>query len=111
MEKAKVDMFIGMNAENFNPQDLMVIKEQLQKLDDEKFYLIQGIELQKPSTIFLIAILFGLERFWLDDMGKGILKVLTGYGCFIWYLADITTAKARAKKYNFKKFTQAIAFV
>jgi hypothetical protein len=83
MEKSKVDMYIGLNAENFNPQDLMVIKDKLEKMDDDKFYLIQGVELQKPSTIFLIAILLGWERFWLDDVGLGILKIVTFYGCLI----------------------------
>ena len=35
MEKSKVDMYIGLNAENFNPQDLMVIKDKLEKMDEE----------------------------------------------------------------------------
>ena len=80
MEKSKVDMYIGLNAESFKPQDLMVIKDKLEKMDDDKFYLIQGIELQKPSTIFLIAIILGWERFWLGDVGLGILKIVTFYG-------------------------------
>lgn len=111
MEKSKVDMFIGMNAENFNPQDLMVIKEKLEKMDDDKFYLIQGTEFQKPSTIMLIAILLGWERFWLDDVGLGIVKIITCYGCLIWWIVDIFSAKERTKKYNFKKFTQKLSFV
>lgn len=111
MEKSKVDMFIGLNAENFAPQDLMTIKAKLEQLDDDKFYLIQGAEYQKPSTIFLIAILLGWERFWLDDIAMGILKIITCYGCFIWWLVDIFSAKDRTKKYNFKKFTQAVSLV
>lgn len=111
MEKQKVDMFIGMNAENFTPQDLMIIKEKLEKMEDDKLFLIQGTEFQKPSTIFLIAILLGWERFWLDDVGLGIVKIITFYGCFIWWLVDIFSAKERAKKYNFKKFTQATSFM
>lgn len=111
MEKQKVDMFIGMNAENFTPQDLMIIKEKLEKMDDDKLFVLQGIEFQKPSTIFLIAILLGWERFWLDDTALGILKLITFYGCFVWWLVDIFSAKDRAKKYNFKKFTQATSFM
>jgi hypothetical protein len=111
MEKQKVDMFIGMNAENFTPQDLMIIKEKLEKMEDDKLFLLQGTEFQKPSTIFLIAILFGLERFWLDDVGLGIVKIVTFNGCLIWWLVDIFSAKERAKKYNFKKFTQATSFM
>lgn len=106
MEQQKVDMFIGLNHENFNPQDLTAIKQKLEEMDDSKFYLIQGITFQKPSTILLIAILLGWERFWLDDVGLGILKILTCYGCGIWWLIDIFTATDRAKKYNYKKFME-----
>jgi len=111
MEKSKIDIFIGMNAENFEPQDLMAIKDKLEKMEDDKFLIIQGAEFQKPSTIFLIAILLGWERFWLDDVVLGIVKVITFYGCFIWWLVDIFSAKERAKKYNFKKFVQLSSFI
>ena len=107
MEQQKVDMFIGLNNEYFNPQNLTVIKQQLEQMDDSKFYLIQGITFQKPTTILLIAILLGWERFWLDDIGLGILKVLTAYGCGIWWIVDIFSAKNRAQKYNYKRFTEA----
>ena len=111
MEKAKIDMFIGMNSENFEPQDLMAIRDKLEKIDDAKFLVIQGAEFQKPSTIFLIALLLGWERFWLDDMALGILKIVTCYGCFIWWIVDVFSAKERAKKYNFKKFVQLSSFI
>ena len=111
MEKSKVDMFVGMNVENFNPQDLMVVKETLEKLDDDKFFMIQGTEFQKPSTILIIAILLGWERFWLDDVALGVVKIFTAYGCGIWWLIDIFSAKERARKYNFRKFTNLTSFV
>ena len=100
-------MFIGLNHENFNPQDLVAVKQKLEQMDDSKFYLIQGTEFQKPSIILLIAVLFGIERFFLDDIGMGILKVITGWGCGIWWLVDIFSAKDRAKRYNYKKFLTA----
>lgn len=109
MENSKVDMYVGLNSENFYPHDLKTIKEKLEKMEDDKFYLVQGVELQKPSTIFLIAILLGWERFWLDDVGMGILKIVTCYGCLIWWLVDIISAKERAKKYNYKKISQILA--
>jgi hypothetical protein len=106
MEQNKVDMFVGMNVENFNQQDLMLIKQKLEQMDDSKFFLVQGAEFQKPSTILLIAIILGWERFWLNDVGLGILKLVTCYGCMIWWLVDIFSAKARAQKYNYNKFNQ-----
>jgi hypothetical protein len=111
MEQQKVDMFVGLNNENFTPQDLMTIKQKLEQMDDSKFFMIQGTTFQKPTTILLIAILLGWERFWLDDIGLGILKIITFYGCLIWWIVDIFTAKDRAQKYNFKKFTQVSLLV
>jgi hypothetical protein len=109
MEKSKVDIFIGLNAENFNPHDLMIIKEKLEIMDDDKFYLVNSIELQKPSTILLIAIILGWERFWLNDVALGVLKIITFYGCLIWWFVDIFSAKNRAKKYNFSKISQVLS--
>lgn len=108
MEKEKIDMFLGLNAENFEPQDLTIIKEKLEKIDDSKFYLVQSVSFQKPSTIFIIALVFGCERFLLDEIGMGILKLLTCYGCGLWWLIDLFTAKSRAKKYNFKKLNEIL---
>jgi len=111
MEKSKVDMFLSINSGNFKPTDLMMIKEKLEKLEDDKFYLIQGLQFQKPDTIFLIAILLGWERFWLNDVALGIIKVITCYGCMVWWLVDIFSAKERTYKYNLQQINQALAFV
>jgi hypothetical protein len=111
MEKSKVDMFMTMNASNFQATDLNLIKERLEKMDDDKYYLIQNLQFQKPDTIFLIAILLGWERFWLNDIALGVVKLVTLYGCFIWWLVDIFSAKNRAMKYNLNIFNQATSFL
>jgi len=79
------------------------MKQKLEQLDDSMFFSIQSIPFEDPTTILLIAFL-GLERFWLDKIGLGILKIITFGGCGIWWLVDIFTAKNRTKKYNFKQF-------
>jgi hypothetical protein len=111
MEKSKVDMFVGMNIENFNPQDIVMIREKLEKMDDDKFFILQGTEFQKPSTIFLISILLGWDRFWLDDIALAILKLVTLNGCMIWWVVDFISAKKRAKAYNLKKFVEVTSYI
>jgi len=111
MEKSKIDMFMAINATNFQSHELIIIKEKLEKMDDEKYFLIQSIQFQKPDTIFLIAIFFGLERFFLEDTTMGILKFVTCYGCFIWWIADIFSAKERTYKYNFEKLNRTLSLI
>ena len=108
MEKSKVDMFVGMHVEHFLPQDLAQIRYWLENMDDGKYFFVQGIEFQKPSTMLFIAILLGWERFWLNDIFLGILKLITLGGCFVWWFIDIFTVNRRTKRYNFRKFKQMV---
>ena len=75
MEKSKVDMFLVLNSGYFRPMDLPMIKSRLEALDDDKFYLVQSMQFQKPDTIFIIALLLGWERFFLNDVVMGVLKL------------------------------------
>jgi TM2 domain-containing membrane protein YozV len=68
------------------------------ELDDE--------EPRSPHN-FIAAILlcfffgvFGIHRFYVGKIGTGILMLLTGGGCGIWYIVDfvlIATSKFRDK--------------
>jgi hypothetical protein len=109
--ESQVNVWFSMNAEKFRPEDVLVIKMKLEKMDANQFMIVQSASFVKPSTIFLIAILLGWERFWLEDTVLGVLKVCTCYGCFLWWLIDIFSAKKRAKEYNFKKFTKMTMFI
>lgn len=91
MEKSKVDMFVMAHA--------------------DKFAFVQSADLNSPSTILLIAIILGWERFWLDDIALGLLKILTCFGCGIWWIIDIITAKERTFSYNYKKMMEIFARV
>ena len=107
MNSNQVNMWLSMNADKFNQQDLGPIRRTLEAIPDDQMMLVQNIEFRKPSTIFLIAFLLGWERFLLDNILLGILKVLTCYGCGIWWLVDVISAKNRARIYNYQQFQKA----
>lgn len=108
MDANKINTFLAINAENFSPIQLQTIKEKLEQLDDDKLLLISSLSYQKPSTMLLISILLGWERFWMEDITLGLIKILTAYGCGIWWIADMFTAKKRAQKYNFEKLMNVL---
>jgi TM2 domain-containing membrane protein YozV len=104
MDSNQINIWLSVNVEKFNSADLPAIKAVLEQMDNNQLMFLQNADFKKPSTIFLIAFFLGWERFFLNDVGLGIVKVITGYGCGIWWLIDIFSAKARARKYNFKQF-------
>lgn len=108
IDQSRINVFIGQHSENFEPSDLDTIKKKLETMDESKFLIVSGQKYVEPNTILIIAIILGWERFWMDDIALGILKVLTGYGCLVWWIIDIFSAKSRAKKYNFNKFMKVV---
>lgn len=111
IDKSQVDFFIATNASKFEPSALMAVRDSLEKMDDDQFMIIQATEFRDPTVILLIAIFLGWERFFLDDVGLGILKILTCYGFGIWGIIDMFTAIGRAKAYNYNKFVQVTSLM
>jgi hypothetical protein len=111
MDTNQVNIWLSLNAANFATEALPAVKSKLEQIDKSQMMYLQTAEYKKPSTIFLIALFLGWERFFLDDIGLGVVKVITCYGCGIWWLIDIFTAKNRARKYNFRQFQQATAMI
>ncbi len=108
MKQELIQGFLIKNGDCFDPIMAQTIQQELTTVDDSKAALFLGLSLQKPTVVLIIAIFFGIDRFFLDEIGLGILKVLTCYGCGIWWLIDIFTAKKRTVDYNYKKFNEVL---
>ena len=77
-------------------------------MDDSKSALLLTMNLQNPTIMLVVAIILGWERFFLDDIGLGILKVLTLYGLGLWWLIDLFSVQRRTYEYNYKKFNEVL---
>lgn len=108
MRQELIQSFLMKNGECFETFRLPEIQKRLEAVDDSSSGVVLGLSLQKPTIILIIAILLGWERFFLDDIALGIVKIITCYGCGIWWLIDIFTAKKRTYDYNYKKLNEAL---
>lgn len=106
MKPELVQAFLMKNGECFDTMVVQDIQNKLADLDDTKGALLMSLNLQNPTVMLIIAIVLGWERFFLDDIGLGIVKVITCYGCGIWWLVDIFSAQRRTHEYNYKKFNE-----
>ena len=110
MEQNKVDMFMMTNRDKFSVGDLMMVKQKLEELSDDKFMALQTLDLKSPTTLLIISILvgsLGIDRFLLGETGLGVAKLLTGGAYGICTIIDWFTVQDRTKKYNYRKFLEA----
>lgn len=104
MDQNKIDMYIMSNQKYFPAEKIVYLKEKLKNIDDQKFALLQNIELKDPTVILVISIFLGslgIDRFMIGDIGMGILKLLTLGVCGILTIIDWFTISKKAKELNF----------
>ena len=103
MDKQTVDMFLTTNAKYFESSAIPVIRQKLEKCDEEAFMSVQALEFKDPTTIFLISIFvggLGIDRFMIGDTGMGVLKLLTAGCCGVLTIVDWFTIQRKTRQKN-----------
>jgi TM2 domain-containing membrane protein YozV len=78
----------------------------------EQFAHVYRAQRRDPTTILLLALLgfiviAGVHRFYLDQIGMGLLYLFTGGLCLIGTIIDLVRYRELAFKYNQRKAEQA----
>lgn len=111
MEQNKVDMFLMTQGKYFEGYQLPAIRDQLLKMDDSKFIMLQAANLKDPTTTLIISIVggsLGIDRFFLGDTGLGIAKLLTCGGIGIWAIVDWFLIQGRARELNMERLQRVL---
>lgn len=106
MEASKIDMYMSANQDKFPSDKIMLIRDQLEKLDDNKFGYIQSIDIKNPTTLLIVSIFLGglgVDRFMLGQSGLGVAKLLTCGGLGVWALVDLFLIMGKTKELNYQK--------
>jgi TM2 domain-containing membrane protein YozV len=84
--------------------------------DQQKLIFMSQYNSEKKdrTTGLILAVLigkFGVDRFYLNDIGLGILKFITLGGCLIWWVVDWFTVQGRVDEYNRRKAQEILLAV
>ncbi len=109
MESNKVEMFIASMGNKFPSEKLMLIRQQLENMDDSKLAVIQSIPYKDPTTLLIVSLFIGslgVDRFMLGQTGLGVAKLLTCGGMGIWTIIDWFMIMGLTKEANYQRFMQ-----
>lgn len=110
----KNNLWLTSNQDKLPAEKINILRTELAKIDECKFYGLTTIELKNPTTILLFALFLGglsLDRFLLGSTGIGIARILTFHGLGIWWLIDTITAMKRTREYNYLKIKSYLGLI
>ena len=99
-----VQAYMLNHGECFDMRVVPTIQKKLAEVDESKAAPLLAMHLQNPTIMLIVAIVLGWERFFLDDIVLGVLKLLTLNGLGIWWLIDLFSVQRRTHEYNYKLF-------
>ena len=105
-----------MSIPNIGPQELMFIKEAIKDLNDDQqsnFLMVYNSRRKDPQVIMICTLIgfigiSGVQRFLVNQIGMGILYLLTGGLCVVGTIIDLINYQKIALDYNQKMVVEAI---
>lgn len=103
-KEEQINLFTSTKGRWFKPEQLEAVKNHLANLDEATLKSALFANYRDPEIMMVWAIL-GIDRFFLDDIPLGILKIVTGGGTGVWWMIDLFSVKRRTFEYNYKLVT------
>ena len=99
--------------------EMMYIAGLLKNTDDEtarRFSTIYRARRKDPQTVLLMSLLgfiaiAGVHRFYLEQIGMGLLYLFTGGICLIGTIIDVVNYKGLTFEYNQKKALETMYMI
>lgn len=111
MDIQKVDMFLLTQGKNFPEASLPIIRQHLLQVDEYKWNVVSAAQFKDPMIALILSIFlgsFGIDRFYIGDIGLGIGKLLTGGGCGVWTIVDWFLITNATKEKNYERLQQLV---
>ena len=110
MEK-DVNLMLATYGKYFPETSLPQVREIFEHMDDTQAAALSCTQFKDPITSIILSVLlgqFGADRFYLEQIGIGIAKLLTCGGLGVWTLIDLFLIMDATRQYNLQKLMSII---
>lgn len=104
MESDKVNHILMMLSSKIPMGSISSVRTRLETSEFSESEMMALLsQMKDPLLSILLSVFvgsFGVDRFYIGDVGLGVGKLLTGGGCGVWWLIDIFLIMDATKQKN-----------
>lgn len=102
------DHYLLANKDNLPLAKTHLVRDKLMALPEDRQAIVQSLDFKNPMIVLILSLFlgaFGVDRFYIGDIGLGILKIISVFLIFsiIWVIVDYFLTYKKAKEINFNK--------
>ncbi len=121
MDFKMIDYYFINNKDRFPAEKIPLIKQKIHEIDvrtggtmtdADIITVMDAVQTKTPTNMLLISIFlggWGVDRFMMDEVGMGVLKLLTGGVCGVLWLVDVIQISGKVREDNFNKLMAALS--
>ena len=102
MEQNKAEQLLAIYGSKIPVSGFLYLREWLKDKDYETATM-HFAHMKDPVVSLVLSVLvglYGIDRFYVGDIGLGVLKLITCGGAGIWWLVDLFIIMDRTKEKN-----------
>ena len=106
MERYEIDPFIFTHGRKFPFGCITELRDRLELADERQTPLLMAYPYKSPVLALVLSIFvgeFGVDRFYTGDTLLGVLKLITGGGCGVWWFIDLFLIMGAARRRNYER--------
>lgn len=106
-----IQAFADENYRRFRDDDWEELEALLLRHVGENNSALDPEEYKNPATVWWLSFFlggWGVDRFYLGQVGAGLVKLLTEGGLFFWYFIDLFCITTATRKRNAKRMRQLL---
>ena len=112
MDEQFLNQILVTQADKYPYMSLLNLKSQILNsgIDPTTLQMMMA-QAKDPILVLLLSIFlggFGIDRFFIGDIGLGFGKLLTCGGLYFWWLIDLFLIMDATKEKNYQQLTMAL---